>query len=76
MNEWTADITNDPERDFDLCIDVYEGDVHRARIEPDGEGHLVLRVYAVPQDVSIPLQWLSGIIQRAQSEIGQSHQLG
>ena len=42
---WTADLTNDPDKGYALCIDLWEGEEHRGRIERDATGELALRVY-------------------------------
>jgi hypothetical protein len=72
MPEWTADVTNDPDKDYRLCVDIYEDDVHKARIEKNSAGALVLRVYENAKDLTIPLHWLAGIIARAQNELAGS----
>jgi hypothetical protein len=56
MSRWTAEITNDPERDYSLIIEILEEEqarAARARIERSGQ-ELVLRVYV--DDVQIPIE--------------------
>lgn len=65
MSRWTAEITNDPERDYSLIIEILEEEQARARIERSGQA-LVLRVYV--DDVQIPIDWLKEIIEQAQKD--------
>jgi hypothetical protein len=68
MSRWTAEITNDPERDYSLIIEILEEEqarAARARIERSGQ-ELVLRVYV--DDVQIPIDWLKEIIEQAQKD--------
>jgi len=65
--EWTADITNDPDRDFDLYIEIVEGEEYRGRIQRDERGLLVLRVYR--DDTEIPAEWLAALLTGASKEL-------
>jgi hypothetical protein len=63
MSRWTAEITNDPEQDYALIIELLEGGEARGRIERNGQSELMLRVYG--DDVRIPIDWLKGLIEQA-----------
>ena len=65
MSQWTAEITNDPARDYSLIIELLEEDEARARIERSGQ-ELTLRVYG--DDVRIPIDWLKEVIEQAQKD--------
>lgn len=70
MNQtWTADITNDPDQDFDLCIEIYQGDAHRGTILRDASGALVMTIYPSPQAFQMPAQWLAEVLQSAAREL-------
>ena len=64
---WTADITNDPEHDFDLIIELLENDEYQGRIERQN-GVLVVRFYSLP-DLTIPAVWLRQILTRAEEDL-------
>jgi hypothetical protein len=63
---WTAEITNDAERDGDLYIELLEDDAYRGRIERR-DGLLVLRVYS--PDAVIPALWLREVLARAEADL-------
>ena len=65
--EWTAEITNDPDKDYELYVELLEDDHSMARIQRDADGKLELRVYSGP--VSIPGEWLIDLLQRAQKDL-------
>lgn len=66
MSRWTAEITNDPDRDYSLIIELLEDDESKARIERSGESGLTLRVYY--EDVRIPIDWLKEVLEQAQKD--------
>jgi hypothetical protein len=35
---WKADLTNDPDRDYDLIVELMEDDEYRGRIERSDKG--------------------------------------
>ncbi|MBK8239521.1 MAG: hypothetical protein IPK74_28705 [Deltaproteobacteria bacterium] len=63
---WTAELTNDPEKGYALCIDLWEGEEHRGRIERDATGELALRVYG---ETVVPAGWLAKLLTQAQDEL-------
>jgi hypothetical protein len=65
--EWTAEITNDPNREFELYIELLKGDQFKARIQRAPDGELELHVYGGP--VSIPAEWLSDLLRRAKHDL-------
>lgn len=64
--DWTADITNDPDRDYTLCIELWEGEEHRGRIDRDASGELVLRMYG---EAVVPAAWLAKLLAQAEKEL-------
>jgi hypothetical protein len=72
MSQWTAEITNNPDKDYALYVELLENDEYRARIEICSPEQLVLRVYNTEQDVSLPVDWLVQVIAMAKKEICQS----
>jgi hypothetical protein len=66
---WTADITNDPARDFALCVEIYQGRRHRATIERCSLGKVVIRIFASEEVTEIPAMWFAEILDRAEREL-------
>ena len=72
MNQWAAEITNNPDKDYELYVELLEDDEYRARIEKSSQEQLVLRVYNTEHDVSLPVDWLVQVIVMAKRELRQS----
>jgi hypothetical protein len=72
MSQWSAEITNNPDKDYDLYVELLEDDVYRARIEISSQEQLVLRVYNTEHDVILPVDWLVQVIAMAKKEFRQS----
>jgi len=72
MSQWAAEITNNPDKDYELYVELLENDEYRARIEISSPEQLVLRVYNTQQDVSLPVDWLVKVIAMAKKELRQS----
>ena len=72
MGQWAAEITNNPDKDYELYVELLEDDEYRARIEISSPEQLVLRVYNTEQDVFLPVDWLVQVIAMAKKEIRQS----
>jgi hypothetical protein len=72
MSQWAAEITNNPDKDYELYIELLEDDEYRARIEISSQEQLVLRVYNTEHDVSLPIDWLVQVIVMAKKELCQS----
>jgi hypothetical protein len=72
MSQWTAEITNNPDKDYELYVELLEDDEYRARIEISSQEQLVLRVYNTEHDVALPVDWLVQVIVMAKKELRQS----
>jgi hypothetical protein len=72
MSQWAAEITNNPDKDYELYIELLEDDEYRARLEISPQEQLVLRVYSTEQDVSLPVDWLMQVIVTAKKELRQA----
>ena len=72
MSQWAAEITNNPDKDYELYVELLEDDEYRARIEKSSQEQLVLRVYNTEQDVSLPVDWLMQVITMAKQEMRQA----
>ena len=72
MSQWVAEITNNPEKDYAIYVELLEDDAYRARIEMSDAESLVLRVYNTEHDVSLPVDWFLRIIAMAEKELRQS----
>ena len=72
MSQWAAEITNNPDKDYELYVELLEDDEHRARIELSSPEQLILRVYNTEKDVSLPVDWLMQVITMAKQEMRQA----
>jgi hypothetical protein len=72
MSQWTAEITNNPDKDYELYVELLEDDEYKARIELSTQEQLVLRVYNTEHDVSLPIDWLVQVVVMAKKELRQS----
>jgi len=72
MGQWAAEITNNPDKDYELYIELLKDDEYRARIEISSQEQLVLRVYSTEHDVSLPVDWLVQVVAMAKKELCQS----
>ena len=72
MSQWAAEITNNPDKDYELYVELLENDEYRARLEIASQEQLVLRVYNTEKDVSLPVDWLVQVITMAKQEMRQA----
>jgi hypothetical protein len=64
--KWTAEVTNDPDDDYSLCIELLEHDEYRGRIRRR-DGQLVLQVYST--DALLPVGWLRQVLAQAETDL-------
>ena len=64
---WTAEITNDPSRDFELYVELLNDGRHKARLQRSPTGELEIMFYGGDQCL-IPWSWLCGIARRFNEE--------
>jgi hypothetical protein len=67
--DWHADVTNDPSRDYDLCIELSQGSHVRGTVSRNGLGELVLMWFASETPVEVSAAWLAGILESAETEL-------
>jgi len=67
--EWTADISNDPSKEYQLCIELYEGEQHRGTISRDKSGQLVLKIFPGDGSFEVPCDWLRTIVESAEKDL-------
>ena len=72
MSKWAADITNDPDRDFQLYVELMHDEKYKGRLYMDETGTLQLRIYEEP--APIPVEWLLGIIDRFRADVRAGRQ--
>jgi hypothetical protein len=70
-SKWKADIVNDPTRDFDLAIDLWEDDIHRATISRRVDGDVELKIHPCSGPVTIPGRWLAQILEGAEKDFAK-----
>jgi hypothetical protein len=64
MEEWTAYYVNNPNDDYNLVVEILHGESEFAWIFKE-EGSLKLKFYAHGEDVTIPGDWLIGLLNDA-----------
>ena len=65
---WRAEWVTEPSRDHDLCLDLYDEEAHRARIQWNDRGQVELMCWG--SGFAIPAEWLVQVIQ---DYIAQTH---
>lgn len=68
MEEWDSEITNNPNDDFNLYIEIIERDNYVGRIYRDRDNMLKLQLYS-DKSINIPCEWLSALIESARKDI-------
>ena len=63
---WTADLSNDPNNGYALCVDLWEGEEHRGRIERGPAGELALCMYS---ECVVPAVWLAKLLLQAEHDL-------
>jgi len=66
--EWKADITNDPNDDYNLVIDLKQNKNHIGRLYIHNE-ELFLRLYSSSKHIDVPAKWLENILKGAEEEL-------
>ena len=69
MSKWSADITNDPNADFSLYIELLEGEEARACVRRDALGQLELYIYEHKTPIHIPADFLRSILASAERDL-------
>jgi hypothetical protein len=64
---WTAEITNDPFREFELYVELLNDGRYKARVQRDLAGELEIVFYGGERCL-IPWEWLEGIVTRFKEE--------
>lgn len=70
MGKWTADVVTEPARHHALCLDLFEDDIHRARLQRNEQGEFTLVCYG--ETCELPAIWLVNTIQRFVAEVPSS----
>jgi hypothetical protein len=61
---WRSQFANNPNRDFDLYLELLEGEEPQGEILRGDDGELYLALFACPR-VRVPFKWLLGLAERA-----------
>ena len=69
MSLWTTEITNNPEHDYALYMELLEDDEAKARIERNTAGELHLSVYPSNETTQIPAAWIRQLLIDAEKMI-------
>jgi hypothetical protein len=66
--KWSAEISNDPIKDFNLYAELLGDGEYKGRIFRDETGELVLVIYG-RENVQVPLRWLQSISEELESDL-------
>ncbi len=66
MKQWDSQFANNPDRDYDLYLELLESDEAIGEIARGGDGELYLSLFACPK-VRIPYRWLVSLSARAET---------
>ena len=66
VGKWTANVVTEPAQDHALCLDLFEDDIHRARLQRNQQGEFTLVGYG--DAFELPAIWLANTIQRFVAE--------
>lgn len=72
--QWTSEITNDPDRDYSLVIELLAGEQYIGRLYFE-QKKLQLKLYPCNEPLIIPAVWLKEIIDKAQLELKHNSKL-
>jgi hypothetical protein len=62
---WSAEITNDPEQDYDLIIELLENDLPRGRLHTIQTGETILTIYPCAEKVVVDLDWVIKVMKQS-----------
>jgi hypothetical protein len=68
MDSWTSEITNDPDNDYKLYIELLKNDHSIANLKMIN-GELVLKIFFNEESIEIPAEWISEIISNAKKDL-------
>lgn len=68
-NHWSADITNDPFDDFNLCIEISCENYIWGVIKRPADNSIILTVYENERNVHVPAKWLGQLLLDAETEL-------
>lgn len=66
---WEANLTTDSRFGDALCVELAEGDEHRATLRRDSSRSLVLEVFESKSRLEIPAKWLRDVLDKADHEL-------
>lgn len=62
---WSAEITNDPDRDYELMIELLNDGTPRGRVYKDPAGQRILMIYKTAETVELNLSWVMEVINQS-----------
>lgn len=68
MSKWTADFTNDPFNEYEIIIEILCNDEDVAIVR-QGEHGLELKWYASHEDLTVPVEWIVGLLIEAEKRL-------
>lgn len=62
---WSAEITNDPNQEYDLIIELLEHDLPRGRVHTTPTGKAILTVYPSAEQVVLDMDWVMNVVRQS-----------
>lgn len=66
--KWSAEITNNPDDDHNLVIEILNTDTYIGRLKKINN-EIIFQVYETDRNLNIPINWLKKIIDKAEKEL-------
>jgi len=75
MGQWRADFANDPYDDYNIIVEILCDDRDVAAIKQSHDG-LLIKWYPNSEELTIPLDWLSGLLLEAKRNLPKVYKPG
>ena len=68
MTNWLAEITNNPDDDYNLIIEISNNDESIARIYKTNN-QLMFQMYETGKKIDVPMDWLCSVFEKAKNNL-------
>ncbi len=68
MTGWLAEVTNNPDDDYNLIIEILKDDEYVGRIQKINN-ELIFYIYENKNGINIPVDWLIKILDKAKTDL-------
>ena len=67
--KWRADITNNPNDDFNLCVEIFFDDEHVGTIKRNEQNIVEMTLHSSQREFRVPAQWLTEVLAKAMQDL-------